>query len=300
MTDYTQLVSRAESLLTKLEAILPAVPSLPDWTAIAWRWQHNKGHGYLEVIPYPHLITLDDLYNIDQQKAEIVRNTAQFVQGYTANNVLLTGARGTGKSSIVKALLSQFSQNGLRVVEVDKQDLIDLPQITALLRSRPERFIVFCDDLSFEAGDSGYKALKVVLDGSMTVTADNILVYATSNRRHLLPEFMTESLETQHLGGEVRPGDTVEEKTSLSDRFGMWLSFYSFDQDEYLTVAAQWLRHYGIQEFSEAARTAALQWSHTRGSRSGRAAYQFARDYAGRKMLAATEVSKPNMFDNEP
>ncbi len=286
MTDFSNLIDRAESLLIKLETMLPASPSLPDWSAIAWRWQHNKGRGYLEAIPHPHLIKLDDLHNIDPQKAEIVRNTAQFVQGYTANNALLTGARGTGKSSVVKALLSQFAHEGLRIVEVDKQDLTDLPLITALLRSRNERFIVFCDDLSFEAGDGGYKALKVVLDGSMAVTSDNILVYATSNRRHLLPEFMAENLETQHLGGEIRPGDTVEEKTSLSDRFGMWLSFYSFDQEEYLTIAAQWLRHYGIQEFNEEASRAALQWSHTRGSRSGRAAYQFARDYAGKKSLS--------------
>jgi len=286
MSDFNPLISRAETLLLRLESMLPASPDLPDWSAVAWRWQHNKGHGYLEAIPHPHQIKLGDLHNIDQQKAEIVRNTAQFVQGYTANNVLLTGARGTGKSSVVKALLSQFSTEGLRIVEVDKQDLTDLPQITALLRARAERFIVFCDDLSFEAGDIGYKALKVVLDGSMAVTADNLLVYATSNRRHLLPEFMAESLEMQHLGGEIRPGDTIEEKTSLSDRFGMWLSFYSFDQDEYLAVAAQWLRHYGIEEFNELARAAALQWSHTRGSRSGRSAYQFARDYAGRKMLA--------------
>jgi uncharacterized protein len=287
MSDFNQLIQRAEDLLLKLEVFIPSAPSLPDWSAIAWRWQHNKGHGYLEVIPHPHLIQLDDLHNIDQQKAEIVRNTAQFVKGYTANNVLLTGARGTGKSSIVKALLSQFSQDGLRIIEVDKQDLMDLPKITALLRSRMERFIVFCDDLSFETGDNGYKALKVVLDGSMATTADNILVYATSNRRHLIPEFMAESLETQHLGGEIRPGDTVEEKTSLSDRFGMWLSFYSFDQDEYLVIAAQWLRHYGIPEFNEAERASALQWSHTRGSRSGRVAYQFARDYSGRAKLTA-------------
>ncbi len=291
MSDFSQLIQplfqRAEDLIARLEVFIPSAPSEPDWSAIAWRWQHNKGHGYLEVIPHPHLIQLEDLHNIDQQKTEVVRNTAQFVQGYTANNVLLTGARGTGKSSIVKALLSQFSQEGLRVIEIDKQDLIDLPQITALLRNRSERFIVFCDDLSFEVGDAGYKALKVVLDGSMAATSDNILVYATSNRRHLLPEFMAESLETKHLGGEIRPGDSVEEKTSLSDRFGMWLAFYSFDQDEYLTVAAQWLRHYRISTFDDAARTAALQWSHTRGSRSGRIAYQFARDYAGRMQLAA-------------
>ncbi len=291
MSDFSQLVQpliqRAEDLLARLEVFIPPAPSEPDWSAIAWRWQHNKGHGYLEVIPHPHLIQLDDLHNIDQQKTEIVRNTAQFVQGYTANNVLLTGARGTGKSSIVKALLSQFSQDGLRIIEMDKQDLTDLPQITALLRNRLERFIVFCDDLSFEVGDAGYKALKVVLDGSMAAPSDNILVYATSNRRHLLPEFIAESLETQHLGGEVRPGDSVEEKTSLSDRFGIWLAFYSFDQDEYLVIAAQWLRHYGVSIFDEAASSAALQWSHTRGSRSGRIAYQFARDYAGRKQLAA-------------
>lgn len=287
MTNFSPLIERAENLLTRLEAFIPNAPSHPDWSAIAWRWQHNKGHGYLEVIPHPHLIQLDDLHNIDQQKTEIVRNTAQFVKGYSANNVLLTGARGTGKSSIVKALLSEFSQDGLRIVEIDKQDLTDLPQITTLLRNRLERFILFCDDLSFEVGDAGYKALKVVLDGSMAATSDNILVYATSNRRHLLPEFMAESLETQHLGGEIRPGDSIEEKTSLSDRFGMWLAFYPFDQDEYLVIAAQWLRHYGISIFDEASITAALQWSHTRGSRSGRIAYQFARDYAGRKKLAA-------------
>ena len=290
MADFNNLIDRAEGLLNKLERLLPASPELPDWSAIAWRWQHNKGRGYLETIPHPHLIKLDDLHNIDAQKAEIIRNTAQFVQGYTANNVLLTGARGTGKSSVVKALLNQFSQDDLRVVEVDKQDLTDLPQITALLRGRVERFIVFCDDLSFETGDGGYKALKVVLDGSMAVTSDNILVYATSNRRHLLPEFMAENLETQHLGGEICPGDTVEEKTSLSDRFGMWLSFYSFDQQEYLIIVAQWLRHYGFQVFDEEASRAALQWSHARGSRSGRVAYQFARDYAGRNSLKKTSV----------
>ena len=287
MSDFNQLIQRAEDFLLRLEAFIPSAPSEPYWSAIAWHWQHNKGHGYLEVIPHPHFIQLDDLHNIDQQKTEIVRNTAQFVKGFTANNVLLTGARGTGKSSIVKALLSQFSKDGLRVVEVDKQDLADLPQITTLLRSRSERFIVFCDDLSFEVGDVGYKALKVVLDGSMATTSDNVLVYATSNRRHLLPEFMAESLETQHLGGEVRPGDSIEEKTSLSDRFGLWLAFYSFDQDEYLTIAAQWCRHYDMPIFDDAARTAALQWSHTRGSRSGRIAYQFAREYVGRKQLEA-------------
>jgi predicted AAA+ superfamily ATPase len=285
MTDLNRLLDRAEHLLDQLATLVPPMPPAPDWSALAWRWQHNKGRGYLEAVAFPHMIQLDDLHNIDAQKSEIVRNTQQFVHRFPANNVLLTGARGTGKSSVVKALLSRFSDQGLRIVEVDKQDLVDLPQITQLLRNRPERFIVFCDDLSFETGDAGYKALKVVLDGSVAVTSDNILVYATSNRRHLMPEYMAENLETQHLGDEIRPGDTVEEKTSLSDRFGMWLSFYSFDQDEYLVIAAQWLRHFGLEDFDDQARRAALAWSHTRGSRSGRAAYQFARDFAGRKQL---------------
>ena len=286
MSDMQQVLARLETLLDRVEGWLPVAPSAPDWSALAWRWQHNRGRGYLQAVAHPHRIDLDDLHNIDEQKAEIVRNTEQFVRGRPANNVLLTGARGTGKSSLVKALLSRYSDQGLRLVEVDRQDLLDLPEITALLRGRPERFIVFSDDLSFEPGDPGYKALKVVLDGSVSATSDNILVYATSNRRHLMPEYMSENLETTHAGGEIRPGESVEEKVSLSDRFGMWLSFYAFSQDEYLTVAAQWLRHFGIGEFDEEARRAALQWSLTRSARSGRAAYQFARDYAGRASAA--------------
>ena len=285
--DFERLIDRAASLLTRIEEFLPSASPQPDWTAIAWRWQHNNGRGYLEAVPHPHRIKLDDLKNVDEQKKIIVRNTEQFVKGYTANNVLLTGARGTGKSSLVKALLSKFSGDGLRIVEVDKHDLTDLPKITSFLRSREERFIVFCDDLSFEAGDAGYKALKVVLDGSVSVTSDNILVYATSNRRHLMPEYMADNLETQHVGGEIRPGEAVEEKVSLSDRFGIWLSFYSFDQDEYITIAEQWLRHYGVKKFTDEVRGAALQWALARGSRSGRSAHQFARDYAGRFALAS-------------
>lgn len=291
MNELAHLIARAEALLDKVESLLPAAPAETDWSASAWRWQHNQGCGYLQAVSHPHMIKLEDLHNVDEQKAEIVRNTEQFVQGYAANNVLLTGARGTGKSSLVKTLLNRFAAQGLRVIEVDRQDLVDLPQITDLIRGRPERFIVFCDDLSFEAGDPGYKALKVVLDGSVSATADNILVYATSNRRHLMPEYMAENLETTYVGDEIRPGETIEEKVSLSDRFGLWLSFYAFSQDEYLTIAAQWLRHYGMQDFDEDARRAALQWSLTRGARSGRAAYQFARDYAGRKALAGKAQS---------
>jgi uncharacterized protein len=286
MADFERLIARAESVLQKLEAILPEKPAEPDWTAIAWRWQHRQGHGFLQTVAHPDKIKLSDLHFLHEQKAQIVTNTQQFVAGLPANNVLLTGARGTGKSSLVKALLSEFSQQGLRLIEVDKQDLVALPEIVELIRHRSERFIVFCDDLSFEAGEPGYKALKVVLDGSVAATSDNVLVYATSNRRHLLPEFMSENLETQHLGEEIRPGDTTEEKVSLSERFGLWLSFYAFDQEEYLKIAQEWLASYGIKHWNDDARRAALQFSLARGARSGRVAYQFARDYAGKQALS--------------
>jgi len=286
MADFERLIARAESVLQKLEAILPEKPAEPDWTAIAWRWQHHQGHGFLQTVAHPDQIKLRDLHHLDEQKVQIVTNTQQFVAGLPANNVLLTGARGTGKSSLVKALLSEFSQQGLRLIEVDKQDLVALPEIVELIRHRSERFIVFCDDLSFEAGEPGYKALKVVLDGSVAATSDNVLVYATSNRRHLLPEFMNENLETQHLGEEIRPGDTTEEKVSLSERFGLWLSFYAFDQEEYLKIAQEWLASYGIKNWDDDVRCAALQFSLARGARSGRVAYQFARDYAGKQALS--------------
>ena len=285
MAAIEHLISRAEALLAKLEAFLPQAPSQVDWSALAWRWQVLNGRGHLHAVNNPHRVQLNDICNVDAQKAEIVRNTAQFVKGFPANNVLLTGARGTGKSTLVKALLSEFAKDGLRIIEVDKQDLVALPEIVALLQARPERFIVFCDDLSFEASDPGYKALKVVLDGSISATSENVLVYATSNRKHLMPELMAENLETKYVGEEIRPGETSEEKVSLSERFGLWLSFYAFDQDEYLRVAEHWLKQLGIPEFNEETRRAALMFSLTRGARSGRVAYQFARDYAGRIAL---------------
>ena len=286
MANIESLVNRAESLLERLSAYLPANQQEVDWHALAWRWQIMNGRGYLQAVPHPHQIKLEAICNVDSQKAEVVRNTAQFVGGFPANNVLLTGARGTGKSTLVKALLNEFAKDGLRIVEVDKQELVALPEIVSLLRARPERFIIFCDDLSFEATDPGYKALKVVLDGSIATTSDNVVVYATSNRRHLMPEYMAENLETQYVGEEIHPGETSEEKISLSERFGLWFSFYAFDQDEYLTVAAYWLAQYGIAKMNDEVRRAALTFSLTRGARSGRVAYQFARDYAGRQALA--------------
>jgi uncharacterized protein len=226
---------------------------------------------------------LNDLKEIDDQKEKIRRNTEQFVNGKPANNVLLTGSRGTGKSSLIKACLNEYSARGLRLIEVDKADLVDLPDIVDVVADCPEKFIVFCDDLSFEEGEPGYKALKSILDGSVSAASPNMLIYATSNRRHLLPEYMTENLTYTHTeDGEVHPGEVVEEKISLSERFGLWVSFYPFSQEEYLTIVAQWLSSFGVDaQAIAAARPASLVWALERGSRSGRVAYQFARDYAG-------------------
>lgn len=286
MDQLEQFLTRAEALLGRLEAILPPPPAAVDWAAaFAFRWRKRQGRGYLQPVAARSTISLDDLRNIDRQKALIEQNTRQFVNGKPANNVLLTGARGTGKSSLIKACLNAYAANGLRLIEVDKDDLHDLGDIVELISARPERFIVFCDDLSFEEGESGYKALKVALDGSVAAQSDNVLIYATSNRRHLLPEYMSDNETYKHLpDGEIHPGEVVEEKISLSERFGLWVSFYPFKQDDYLTIVGHWLRHFGCDAAEvEAARGDALVWALERGSRSGRVAWQFARDRAGRK-----------------
>jgi predicted AAA+ superfamily ATPase len=283
-----KLAARLDALLDRVEMLLPDPPSTIDWSAsTAFRWRRRNGRGTLVPVTRPHRIALDDLQDVERQKAIIDANTRQFVHRRPANNVLLTGARGTGKSSLVKAVLNRYAGEGLRLIEVDKQDLVDLPEIVELVQGRPERFIIFSDDLSFEANEPGYKALKTVLDGSIAATSDNVLVYATSNRRHLMPEFMQENLEYKHLGGEIHPGETSEEKVSLSERFGLWVSFYPFDQDEYLRIVAHWLRSFGCTERDiEDSRDEALQWALSRGSRSGRVAWQFARDRAGRQAAA--------------
>jgi hypothetical protein len=251
---------------------------------MAYRWRKRGDGGWLEAVAHPHVIEATHLTGIDEQKQRIEQNTRQFVAGRPANNVLLTGARGTGKSSLVKAQLTQFAAKGLRLIEVDKQHLVDLADITALLFGRKERYVIFCDDLSFEAGEPGYKALKAVLDGSIAAPPDNVLIYATSNRRHLMPEYLAENALTQHVGNEVHPNEVVEEKVSLSERFGLWLSFYPFDQDAYLAIVDTWIEALGVTVKDPALlRRAALQWSLERGARSGRVAWQFARDYAGRQ-----------------
>jgi hypothetical protein len=280
-----RLVARAEQVLDRLERILPGPLAAPDWSAsTAFRYRRGaSGARRLDPVRHVATITFDALVEVEAQKERLVRNTERFVAGLGANNVLLTGARGTGKSSLVKATLNAFADRGLRLIEVDKVDLVDLPDIADLVSGRPEKFVVYCDDLSFDEGEPGYKALKSMLDGSIGEAEPNVLVYATSNRRHLLPEYLAENLTYTHTDdGEVHPGEVVEEKISLSERFGLWLSFYPFTQAEYLAVVGRWLRAFGVTEDAiAAARPAALVWALERGSRSGRVAQQFARDHAG-------------------
>ena len=286
MNDALQrLLLRAEMLMARIELALPQPLHAPDWQAsVAFRYRkRSNGHGVLEPVRHIGPMSLDDLKEIDQQKEKIQRNTLQFIEGKPANNVLLTGARGTGKSSLVKACLNTYASRGLRLIEVDKQDMIDLPDIIEVVAERPERFIVFCDDLSFDEGEPGYKALKSILDGTVAAATANVLIYATSNRRHLLPEYMKDNLSYTHTDdGEVHPGEVIEEKISLSERFGLWVSFYPFSQDEYLQIVDQWLASLKVpRDMWPQAHAQSLVWALERGSRSGRVAYQFARDFAG-------------------
>ena len=284
--NLAHLIDKAERLMARIESVLPQPLSAPDWSqSVAWRYRKRaSGHGALEPVRHVGAMALSDLKEIEPQKEKIERNTRQFVEGRPANNVLLTGARGTGKSSLIKACLNAYAPQGLRLIEVDKADLTDLPDIVDVVAGLPEKFIVYCDDLSFEEGEAGYKALKSILDGSVAASTPNVLVYATSNRRHLLPEYMKENLSYTHTDdGEVHPGEVVEEKISLSERFGLWVSFYPFSQDEYLAIVAQWLGALGATPAQiESSRAESLVWALERGSRSGRVAYQFARDFVGR------------------
>jgi uncharacterized protein len=271
-----------------LERMAPPPHAMPEFKkSIAARWRVSGTHKYLETVQHVHHIDADWLIGVEAQHDLIDRNTAQFVGGKPANNVLLTGSRGTGKSSLVKAMLARYSPQGLRLIEVEKEHLNDMPDIVDLIANEPYRFMLFCDDLSFDSGDGSYKALKAILDGSIAAATPNVLLYATSNRRHLLPEYFHENEETKYVGEEVHFGESIEEKVSLSERFGLWISFYPFSQDDYLAAVASWVRQLGASaptdvKAREVFDRDALNWALQRGSRSGRVAYQFARDFAGR------------------
>jgi len=281
------LIERVTALLQRLEAMLPEPAPAPDWERDrAFRWRRGSQHGYLQAVRHPHRLRLTDLRQIERQKAALDLNVRQFLAGRPCNNVLLWGARGTGKSSLIKALLNEYADQGLRLIEVDKHDLIDLPDIVAPLYHRPERFLLYCDDLSFEANDPSYKALKAMLDGSISTAPDNVLLCATSNRRHLLPESMRDNQDARLVEGELHHSEAVEEKISLSERFGLWLAFHPFGQEDYLAIVAYWLEQLGDPaRLDEGTREAALRWALQRGSRSGRVAWQFARDWVGRRGL---------------
>ena len=286
----TDMLEKLDRCLTRLEPLLPPAPSLMDWTVTpaAW-WRHGPLAGTLEAIPSLPSVTLEDVLGADRQKSLVVGNTRQFVQGLPANNVLLTGARGAGKSSLVQALMHHYFPAGLRLVQVEAPDLRDLPAITASLPAAPWKFILFCDDLSFDARDEGYKALKSILDGAIQPTPDNVLIYATSNRRHLMPEYSFDNEGYRHdEKGELHPGEAVEEKISLSDRFGLWVSFHPMGQEQYLAIARHWVTRLGEAQgvtWCEPARQACLRWALQRGTRSGRTAYQFARSWVGNALL---------------
>ena len=286
-------MQRVVSFLDRYEQSLPAIAPELDWHSVyAARWVGQGDSGWLKRLQIDAGRGLTDLVGVDRQKQLLEANTEQFVKGLPANNALLWGARGTGKSSLVRALLSAWKDHGLRLIEIDKSDLVHLPALVAQISDQPWRFLLFCDDLAFEAGDSAYKTLKTVLDGSVEVTPDNLLLYATSNRRHLLPEHRSDNQATSMVDGELHPGEAIEEKIALSDRFGLWVSFYPFTQEHYLDVVRHWLgsmaAEHGRQwEWDENLQKEAIRWATARGNRNGRCAWQFARSWVGRALLEA-------------
>lgn len=287
MSDTEKLLKRLDSLLDRIEPFIPVLPkAITEFNGGAFHWKSNNQGGYFHKIDRPANFQLSDLQCIDRQKQLIDRNTRQFLANLSANNVLLWGPKGTGKSSLIKALLNEYKEKGLNLIEVERDDLKDLRIIIEQLSDKKGRFILYCDDLSFEADDASYKALKVVLDGSLANTSENVLVYATSNRRHLLPEYMSDNIASQNINNDLHLNESIEEKISLSERFGLWLSFHPFNQDQYLEIVDYWLKKLDNNtEINETVKKASLKWALERGSRSGRSAWQFAKDFTGQQQL---------------
>lgn len=284
-------LQRAEEVLERLDPLLPARRVTLDWdVTVAARWFREGASGYLQPLQVSLDLTLADLVGIDTQRDQLTRNTRQFVSGLPANHVLLWGARGTGKSSLVRALLAEYAKDGLRLIEIERDYLADLPRVVEQLGGLPQRFVLFCDDLSFEAGEGDYRVLKSVLDGSLERAPDNVLLYATSNRRHLVPEKESDNDNWQRVEGELHPSEAVEDKIALSDRFGLWLSFYPFTQEHYLAVVRHWVEVLAGQvglhwQWSHELEILAIRWALGRGNRNGRCAYQFARSWVGQQLL---------------
>jgi predicted AAA+ superfamily ATPase len=286
-------LQRAEGLLARIEPLLPEQPPVIDWgRALAARWQRDARSGYLAPLEVSLDLSLDDLIGVDRQRDLLAANTRQFVDGLPANHTLLWGARGTGKSSLIRALLAEYAPSGLRLIEIERDHLADLPRVVDALIGLPQRFVLFCDDLSFEAGEGDYRVLKSVLDGSLERAPENVLLYATSNRRHLVPERQSDNENWQMVDGELLPNEAVEDKIALSDRFGLWLSFYPFSQQHYLSVVRHWIaslaRRAGLEwGWDEELEKDAIRWATGRGNRNGRCAYQYARQWVGRRLLEA-------------
>ncbi len=284
-------LERAESVLARLDPLLPAVRPPLDWDhCLAARWQREGRSGFLLPLQVSLDLSLDDLIGVDRQREQLARNTRQFLDGLPANHALLWGARGTGKSSLVRALLAENAAAGLRLIEIERDHLADLPRVVEQLMRLPQRFVLFCDDLSFEAGEGDYRVLKSVLDGSLERAPENVLLYATSNRRHLVPEKQSDNENWQMVDGELHPNEAVEDKIALSDRFGLWLSFYPFTQEHFLDVVRHWIgsmaEQAGLQwQWSEELEKQAIRWASGRGNRNGRCAYQFARQWVGLQLL---------------
>ncbi len=286
-------LQRAEGLLARIEPLLPAQPPVIDWEhSLAARWQRDGRSGYLAPLEVNLDLRLDDLIGIDRQRDLLAANTQQFVDGLPANHVLLWGARGTGKSSLIRALLAEYAGRGLRLIEIERDHLADLPRVVELLSGHRQAFVLFCDDLSFEAGEGDYRVLKSVLDGSLERAPENVLLYATSNRRHLVPERQSDNENWQMVDGELHPNEAVEDKIALSDRFGLWLSFYPFSQQHYLSVVRHWIDSLAGKarlqwDWDEALEKDAIRWATGRGNRNGRCAYQYARQWVGARLLDA-------------